>query len=213
MIEVAEVVRRFAADYLSAHGASMLPSHQHAIEDILACRTAALGGQVWRCEQCNTEMFSYHSCGNRSCPKCHTAQTQEWLEHRRAEMLPVPYFHITITVPAELREVLRANQRDGYGLLMQASAAAIIELARDPRYVGGTVAVLAVLHTWTQQLNLHPHVHCLVSDGGISSLPTRSGASPGSSMSPPGAPANRRCSTISPATSFASLSLASRKTP
>ena len=80
----------------------------------------------------------------------------------------MPYFHITVTVPAELREVLRANQRDGYGVLMQASAAAIIELARDPRYVGGTVAVLAVLHTWTQQLNLHPHVHCLVSGGGIS---------------------------------------------
>jgi Putative transposase len=80
----------------------------------------------------------------------------------------VPYFHITITVPAELRPVLRANQRDGYGVLMQACAAAIIELARDPRYVGGTVAVLAVLHTWTQQLNLHPHVHCLVSGGGIS---------------------------------------------
>jgi hypothetical protein len=168
MIEVAEVFRRFAADYLSAHGASMLPSHQRAIEDILNCRTAALGGQVWRCEQCNAEIFSYHSCGNRSCPKCHTAQTQAWLEHRRAEMLPVPYFHVTVTVPAELREVLRANQRDGYGVLMQASAAAIIELARDPRYVGGTVAVLAVLHTWTQQLNLHPHVHCLVSGGGIS---------------------------------------------
>jgi hypothetical protein len=83
-------------------------------------------------------------------------------------MLPVPYFHITVTVPAELREVLRANQRDGYGALMQASAAAIIELARDPRYVGGTVGVLAVLHTWTQQLALHPHVHCLVSGGGIS---------------------------------------------
>ena len=85
-------------------------------------------------------MFSYHSCNNRSCPKCHTAQTQEWLERRQAEMLPVPYFHITVTVPAELRAVLRANQRDGYGVLMQASAAAIIELARDPRYVGGTVA-------------------------------------------------------------------------
>jgi hypothetical protein len=83
-------------------------------------------------------------------------------------MLPVPYFHITVTVPAELREVLRANQRDGYSVLMRASAAAIIELARDPRYVGGTVAVLAVLHTWTQQLSLHPHVHCLVSGGGIS---------------------------------------------
>jgi hypothetical protein len=168
MIEVADVFRRFAADYLSAHGASMLPSHQRAIEDILNCRTAALGGQVWRCDTCNIEMFSYHSCNNRSCPKCHTAQIQKWLEHRQAEMLPVPYFHITVTVPAELREVLRANQRDGYGVLMQASAAAIIELARDPRYVGGTVAVLAVLHTWTQQLNLHPHVHCLVSGGGIS---------------------------------------------
>lgn len=168
MIEIADVFRRFAADYLSAHGASMLPSHRRTIEDILDCRTAALGGQVWRCEQCDSEMFSYHSCGNRSCPKCHTAQTQEWLERRQAEMLPVPYFHITVTVPAELREVLRAHQRDGYGVLMQASAASIIELARDPRYVGGTVAVLAVLHTWTQQLSLHPHVHCLVSGGGIS---------------------------------------------
>jgi Putative transposase/Transposase zinc-binding domain len=168
MIEVADVFRRFAADYLSAHGTSMLPSHRRAIEDILDCRTAALGGQVWHCEACNTEVFSYHSCGNRSCPKCHTAQTQEWLERRRAELLPVPYFHITITVPADLRAVLRANQRDGYGVLMQACAAAIIELARDPRYVGGTVAVLAVLHTWTKQLGLHPHVHCLVSGGGIS---------------------------------------------
>ena len=168
MIEVAEVFGRFAADYLEAHGASMLPSHRRAIEDILDCRTAALGGQVWHCEACNTDVFSYHSCGNRSCPKCHTAQTQEWLERRQAELLPVPYFHITITVPAELRAVLRANQRDGYGVLMQACAAAIIELARDPRYVGGTVAVLAVLHTWTQQLSLHPHVHCLVSGGGIS---------------------------------------------
>ena len=168
MIELADVFRRFAADYLSAHGALMPPSHRRAIDDILACRTEALGGQVWRCDACDAEVFSYHSCRNRSCPKCHTAQTQEWLECRRAEMLPVPYFHITITVPAELRELLRANQRDGYGVLMRASAAAIIELAHDPRYVGGTVGVLAVLHTWTQQLNLHPHVHCLVSGGGIS---------------------------------------------
>src|SRR5258707_3428863 len=114
MIEVAEVFRRFAADYLSAHGASMLPSHRRAIEDILNCRTAALGGQVWRCEQCGTEMFSWHSCRNRSCPKCHTGQTQEWLERRRWERLPVPYLHITITVAAELREALRANQHPWY---------------------------------------------------------------------------------------------------
>jgi hypothetical protein len=104
-------------------------------------------------------MYPFEPAGGREFTrrtKCHTAQTQEWLEHRQAEMLPVPYFHITVTVPAELREVLRANQRDGYGVLMQATAAAITELARDPRYVGGTVAVLAVLHTWTQQLNLNP---------------------------------------------------------
>src|ERR1700691_1008700 len=82
MIEVADVFRRFAADYLLAHGASMLASHRRTIEDILNCRTAALGGQVWRCDRCNTEMFSWHSCGNRSCPKCHTAQTRDWLENR-----------------------------------------------------------------------------------------------------------------------------------
>jgi len=168
MLEVSDVFRRFGADYLNAHGASMLPSHRRAIEDILDCRTAALGGQVWRCDACNAEVFSYHSCGNRSCPKCHTAQTRQWLEHRQAEMLPVPYFHITVTVPAELRAILRAHQRDGYAVLMRATACAIMELARDPRYVGGTVAVLAVLHTWDQQLNFHPHTHCLVSGGGIS---------------------------------------------
>src|SRR3954471_19913427 len=86
MIEVADVFRRFAADYLSAHGVSMPPSHRRAIEDILDCRTAALGGQVWRCEACNTEVFSYHSCGNRSCPKCHTAQTREWLDRRQSDL-------------------------------------------------------------------------------------------------------------------------------
>src|SRR5918911_5714628 len=101
MIEVAEVFRRFAADYLSAHGASMPPSHRRAIEDILNCRTAALGGQVWRCEACNSAVFSYHSCNNRSCPKCHTAQTQEWLAPRQGGMLPGPHLHITLPRPAE----------------------------------------------------------------------------------------------------------------
>jgi hypothetical protein len=168
VIEVADVFRRFAGDYLSAHGASMLPSHQRAITDIQACRTEALGGHLWRCDQCSAEVFSYHSCKNRSCPKCHTDQTERWLKARKAEMLPTHYFHITATVPEELRPVLRANQRDGYAALMKAAAEAVIELARDPRYVGGTVGVLAVLHTWTQQLLYHPHVHCLVTGGGIS---------------------------------------------
>ena len=168
MIEVADVLRRFADDYLSAHGASMLPSHRRAITDILACRTEALGGHLWRCDACSHEVYSYHSCKNRSCPKCHTDQTERWLEARKLEMLPCRYFHVTITVPEELRDVLRANQRDGYALLMKAAADSIIEIARDPRYVGATVGVLAVLHTWTQQLIYHPHVHCLVTGGGVS---------------------------------------------
>jgi hypothetical protein len=168
VIEVADVFRRFAPDYLADHGASMLPSHWRAIADILACRTDALGGHLWRCDQCGAERFAYHSCKNRSCPKCHTDQTERWLQARRAEMLPSRYFHVTVTIPEELRQVLRAHQRDGYALLMKAAAEAIIELARDPRHVGGTVGVLAVLHTWTQQLIFHPHVHCLVTGGGVS---------------------------------------------
>lgn len=168
MLEVADIFRRFAGVYLSTHGASMLPSHRRAITDILACRTQVLGGHLRRCDHCSAEIFSYHSCKNRSCPKCHTDQTQSWLDQRKTELLPCHYFHVTITVPEELREILRANQRHGYGLLIKAAGEAIIELARDPRFVGGTVGVLAVLHTWTQQLHLHPHVHCLVTGGGVS---------------------------------------------
>lgn len=168
MVDLADVCRRFAHDHVARHGARMLPSHRRAIADIIACRSAALGGHLWRCEACRAEVYAYHSCGNRSCPRCHRKQTARWLAARTAELLDAPYFHITVTVPAELRAVLRANQRDGYALLMKAAAGAIIELARDPRHVGAQVGLLAVLHTWTQQLHYHPHVHCLVTGGGIS---------------------------------------------
>jgi len=168
VFEVADIFRRFADAYLAAHGAAMLPSHRRAISDIIACRTEALGGHLWQCDHCSEEVYSYHSCNNRSCSKCHTADTERWLNARKLEMLPCPYFHVTVTVPEQLREVLRANQRDGYALLMKAAAQAIIDIARDPRFVGGTVGVLAVLHTWTQQLHYHPHVHCLVTGGGVS---------------------------------------------
>jgi hypothetical protein len=168
VIEVADVFRRFADRYLAAHGAAMLPSHRRAIADILACRTVLLGGHLWQCDHCSLEVYSYHSCKNRSCCKCHTNDTERWLEARKLEMLPCPYFHVTVTVPEELRQVLRTNQQHGYALLMKAAAHAIIDIARDPRFVGRTVGVLSVLHTWTQQLNYHPHVHCLVTGGGVS---------------------------------------------
>ena len=168
MLEVADVFRQFTDSYLAAHGASMLPSHRRAIADILACRTEALGGQQWCCTSCGTVLHVFHSCRNRACPKCHGAQTQAWLDQRRAEMLPAPYFHVTVTVPEELREALRRHQKAGYGALIKLTAGAIVDLARDPRWLGGTPGVLAVLHTWTQRLVLHPHVHCLVSGGGLS---------------------------------------------
>ena len=168
MIEVADVFRRFGPDYLKVHGVSMLPSHRRAIADLMACRTEALGGHLWRCTECSAEVHSYHSCKNRSCPKCHANDTAAWLEARKAEMLPTHHFHVTVTVPEELRRVMRANQVIGYGLLMTSVTRAILDLARDPRYVGGTVGVLAVLHTWTRHLEFHPHVHCLVTGGGVS---------------------------------------------
>ena len=165
---VADVFRQFAGSYLEAHGAAMLPSHRRAIADILACRTEALGGQQWACTDCGSVLHVFHSCRNRACPKCHGAQTRAWLERRRAEMLPVPYFHVTVTVPEELRDALRRHQRAGYGALIKLTAGAIVDLARDPRWLGGTPGVLAVMHTWTQRLIFHPHVHCLVSGGGLS---------------------------------------------
>ena len=168
MIEIADVFRSFGEEYKIKFDAAMLPSHERVINDIINCRTKNLGGHLFRCDTCHKEVFSYRSCKNRHCPKCHSEQTRNWLEQRQAELLPVPYFHITITVPEELREIFRANQRDCYAILMKSSAKAIIKLARDKKYVGGTVGVLAVLHTWTQQLVYHPHVHCLVTGGGLS---------------------------------------------
>src|SRR6202008_4906038 len=97
MPEVADAFRRFAGSYVAAHRAAMLPSHRRAIADIIACRTEALGGQQWCCNPCGTLLHVFHSCRNRACPKCHAEQTQAWLEQRREEMLPFPYFHVTIS--------------------------------------------------------------------------------------------------------------------
>ncbi len=166
-IEVADVLRRFGPSYLEAFGERLLPSHRRAIEDIMACRTAAMGGHAYACEDCGKRFYVYHGCRNRSCPACHTRQTQQWLEARTVELLPCPYYHVTVTVPAQLRALLRSNQCDGYGLLMKAAADAVIALCRDKRYLGATPAVLAVLHTWTAAMHYHPHVHLLVSGGGI----------------------------------------------
>jgi hypothetical protein len=166
--EVADIFRLHGEAYRERFGKNMLPSHRRALSDIRDCRTAAMGGQLYVCDQCGQEHYVYHSCRNRSCPKCHGKQTRQWLEARRKELLPVPYFHVVFTVPSELHGLVRANQIALYSRLMKAAAESLIKLAGDPKYVGAQIGVMAVLHTWTRNLNYHPHVHCLVPGGGLS---------------------------------------------
>ena len=166
-IEVADVFRQFGPSYIERFGARILPSHRRAIEDIMACRTQAMGGHVYQCCDCGEHFHVYHGCRNRSCPACHTRQTKDWLEARSPELLPCPYYHVTVTVPAQLRDMFRANQKDCYGMLMKAAAETLMALCQDKRYMGAKPAILAVLHTWTAKMDYHPHVHLLVSGGGI----------------------------------------------
>ncbi len=168
MLEVADVLRQYGPAYLEQFGAKMPASHRRAFEDILRCRTAALGGHLYEGNECGRQHYSYHSCRNRSCPKCHASDTQIWLQQRQAELLPVPYYHVIFTLPQELRGFARLHQGQVYALLMQSAAHAILKLAADPHYVGGLVGVMAVLHTWGSTLAYHPHVHCLVTGGGVS---------------------------------------------
>jgi hypothetical protein len=166
MLEVADIVR--AAGPEACHRLAVLPSQKRALQAILQCRTAALGGQVYGCEHCGALHFSYHSCGNRHCPKCHGQQTQRWLEQQRARLLPCPYYLVTFTLPAELRALARCHQKVVYGLLLHAAARSLQKLCADPRWMGGQPSLTGVLHTWTRAMLYHPHAHFLVSAGGLS---------------------------------------------
>ncbi|MHC4677327.1 MAG: IS91 family transposase [Planctomycetota bacterium] len=169
MVEVADVLRRYGSEYLGKFGDKMPSSHRRAFGDILRCRTPALGGHVFECDQCGRLEYSYHSCCNRSCPKCHKNETEAWLRAREKELLPVPYYHVIFTLPHELRAFARLHQKEVYDLLIKCAARSIIKLTADPHYVGGRVGVMAVLHTWGANLSYHLHVHCLVTGGGLSS--------------------------------------------
>jgi hypothetical protein len=165
---LAEVLGRFAPAYQQRYPKALLPSHQRAIRDILACRTPALGGHLWHCPDCDKDVYVYHGCRNRACPSCHSSQTQQWLDQRQAELLPCDYFHLTATVPQGLRTLFLAHQKLLYSLLMSLTAGCIQDIAANPKHLGAMPGILAVLHTWTGQLTYHPHVHCLVTAGGVS---------------------------------------------
>ncbi len=166
-LELADVIRRFGDQYEAERGNSMMPSQRKALRDIAACQTEAMGGRRYRCNDCDKDFWHYHGCRNRSCPKCHGPQTARWLEAREAEVLPCGYFHAVVTVPQELRPIFLKNQKVMYGLLFRTAADVIRELCLDPKYLGAEPAMLGVLHTWSGQLNYHPHVHFLISAGGI----------------------------------------------
>jgi hypothetical protein len=157
VIELAHIFRRHGPDYQAKFAERMLPSHRQAMRAIINCRTEALGGHVYHCDQCDEERYSYHSCRNRHCPKCQHDAAEQWLARQQ-----------DFTLPAELRELARSNQRVIYNLLFRASAAATQQLARDPRFVGGQIGLVGVLHTWGRDLNYHPHIHYLVPGGGLS---------------------------------------------
>ena len=166
-VEVADIFRRHGEAYRQAHGAHLGYVEHRIMSAITACRTAALGGHVEQCAGCEHRRIAYNSCRNRHCPKCQNLARAEWLAARQAELLPVPYFHIVFTLPAPLAAMAFHNKAVLYDLLMRTAAMALRELAADPNYLGADIGIIAVLHTWGQNLQHHPHVHTVVPGGGL----------------------------------------------
>ncbi len=168
MIELADVVRKHGPQYLEKFSDRMPGNHKRALAAIAACRTEGMGGHLEECDHhCGHFDYVYHSCKNSSCPKCHGADTRRWLAKREKELLPVPHFHLVFTLPAELREVARGNQKALYGVLFQAAIASLTRLGLDRKYLGGRLGMVAVLHTWTRAKEYHPHLHLLVPGGAL----------------------------------------------
>jgi len=166
---LAEVLRQHWPQYERQFGSAILSSHRRAVRAILQCRTAALGGEVYRCLHCHKDHFVYHSCNHRACPQCGHADATEWIERQKLKLLPVMYYLITFTVPEGLRGWLRSHQKIGYSLLLKESAGALQDVAQREKYLGGELGILSVLHTWGRQLQFHPHVHCVVPGGALRS--------------------------------------------
>jgi hypothetical protein len=166
-LELADVVRAHRGDFVVARRGRVSFGENKVLDAVERCRTAALGGHVGKCNQCGHEEVSYNSCRNRHCPKCLTSARDKWLAAREEDLLPVPYFHVVFTIPHELSALTRQNKRRTYGFIFEAAWETLRELSADPKYLGAEIGVLAVLHTWGQNLQHHPHVHCVVTGGGL----------------------------------------------
>jgi hypothetical protein len=167
-VEVADIFRLFGAAYRQVYGTQMPLRQWRAMRAIGVCRTAVLGGHVEACDVCGAVRNSYNSCRNRHCPKCQCLAKERWIEDRKQDLLPVPYFHVVFTLPEELRPLALRNQKAVYNLLFKAASETLLTLARDPKHLGAQIGFTAILHTWTQTLMDHPHLHCIVPCGGLS---------------------------------------------
>lgn len=155
-LEVADVFREHAQAYLAENSAPV--DHKRVLRDIVACRTAALGGQVKKCDRCGHEEFFYKSCANRHCPKCQGRARAKWLDARASDLLETRYFHVVFTLPDKLGPITLQNKRLVYGLLFRAASETLLKIAKDPKHLGADIGFLTVLHTWGQRLDAHPHV-------------------------------------------------------
>jgi len=167
-LEVADVFRRHGDSYRHAHAGHLGRIERRVMSAIELCRTAALGGHVEACSSCGQVRCAYNSCRNRHCPKCQGQGRADWLEARQADLLPVPYFHVVFTLPARVAEVAFQNKEAVYTILFRAAAETLRTIAADPKHLGAEIGLVAVLHTWGQNLHHHPHVHCVVPGGGPS---------------------------------------------
>ena len=168
LLEVADVIRSHGEAFLNKHGSHLTATQKQALRDLARCRTAALGGHVERCLDCGAARIAYNSCRNRHCPKCQALSRARWLERESAYLLPVEYHHVVFTLPQELAELALQHPSLLYHLLMSSAAATLREVAANPKRLGAQIGVLMVLHTWGQNLHHHPHVHCVVTGGGLS---------------------------------------------
>jgi hypothetical protein len=171
--EVADIIRAQGQRFIERSRSWLTWPQRKVLHAIERCRTAALGGHRDRCLRCGHRAISYNSCRNRHCPKCQTGARNRWLAERSKELLPVPYVHVVFTLPHQLARVAYQNKRLVYRLLFRASAATLLEVAADPRHLGAEIGFLSVLHTWGQNLQHHPHIHCVIPAGGLSADHTR----------------------------------------
>jgi hypothetical protein len=166
--EVADIIRAHGNSFIEKNRSWLTWFHLRVLFAIEHCRTAALGGHLDRCCQCGYEATSFNSCRSRHCPKCQTNARNHWLAERGKELLPVKYVHVVFTIPHELSWLALQNKKIVYDLLFRCSAATLLEIAADPKHLGAEIGFLSVLHTWGQNLQIHPHIHCVIPAGGLS---------------------------------------------